>query len=493
MGRMRFTIRFPRVLAPAVQQRAYLASPDGYPWQSKVKLEDGCLEINRDEADSGYFNLPILIDGLGERMLTTSCLMEKAQPYDLCIELIRGTVNRLNQQYLSWKEAGLETPKEFLPDLEKLKSEFATLATSPESTSETVTLKLLADSLNLGDKLASLYVDQVLKLRHERQEKLPLLCGVRLHQPPKKDQLAQVLALSNAATVNVNWRSVEKDEGKFDWTESKTTLEFCRSQKLKTVCGPLLDLRSFALPDWIYLYEDSFEDLTDTVLHFTGDAVKQLAPFVQIWNVAASMNGDLAIELSEERRLKLTLSAIETVRRADPKKPLIVTLSQPWSEYLAWHDWELPAINFADDLLRSGVGLTGIGLEIDIGYSQPGDTPRDLLAMSRMLDQWSLLQVPLVIWLSAPAVMMQPAKNQRKGVPLVGLHGAEPSDLLQAKVARDWYPMLLAKQCVHAIFWNQLTDDTLGGAAAGGLFNSDGQPREVTQVLTEIRKTRLAP
>ena len=74
---------------------------------------------------------------------------------------------------------------------------------------------------------------------------------------------------------------------------------------------------------------------------------------------------------------------------------------------------------------------------------------------------------------------------------IVGLFSGVTSAQQQETV--EWLvPLLLAKQCVQAIVWNQLHDGTAHAFPHGGLFDAQGHPKPALDVLTEVRKTHLA-
>src|SRR5258707_10039546 len=58
---------------------------------------------------------------------------------------------------------------------------------------------------------------------------------------------------------------------------------------------------------------------------------------------------------------------------------------------------------FADTLIRSGLSVAALDLEIVMGVTPRGSYCRDLLELSRLLDFYALLGVPLAVTLGYPA------------------------------------------------------------------------------------------
>ena len=151
-------------------------------------------------------------------------------------------------------------------------------------------------------------------------------------------------------------------------------------------------------------------------------------------------------------------------------------IDQPWVAFMAENECDLSPLHFADALVRAELGLSGIGLEINLGYWPGGSNVCDILEFSRLLDRWSLLGLPLLVMLTLPSScgpdsLRSPAKPQ----PYAATGGATPES------QREWIerllPMLLAKQPVQGIFWNQLSDAGPHDFANGGLFDASGQPK----------------
>ena len=107
MGVIRFQL--PRWEPPleSMLDRTYMSGLDGVPWPCQTEFMDGCLVLSREVAESGNFHTPWHVSGYGELMLSTGSLMERKQPYELSVELARGTTNRLRNQMAAWTTAGL--------------------------------------------------------------------------------------------------------------------------------------------------------------------------------------------------------------------------------------------------------------------------------------------------------------------------------------------------------------------------------------------------
>ena len=65
--------------------------------------------------------------------------------------------------------------------------------------------------------------------------------------------------------------------------------------------------------------------------------------------------------------------------------------------------FQLGPLHLCDYLLRSDLGISSVAIEIAPGYTSPGSHLRDLFEFSRLLDLYSLLNVPLHLHMAVPS------------------------------------------------------------------------------------------
>lgn len=494
MGQMRFHAPQPERVPKEAVHRAYLAGLEGIPWFSHNTWQNGQLILERDITESGALHIPWNVANHGQFVLSTASLMERARPYHLPVELARGTLNRLRNQAANWQGAGLQISPEAEQLIRKAVRSFVRAATQQ---AEPVSAALAAEeALTFGmdaiERLCDDYSCKVLELRHRQAPRFPTLMAANLGSCElTNEQAAPVLAACNAAVTPLVWQAIEFNEGEHDWAAVDAAMEWCRQRQLRIASGPLLHLDPGHLPDWLYLWVDDFENIQSYCLSFIEQAVQRYRGRVSLWHAAAGMNCGNELGLSEEQKLRLTVSALETLRRHDSRTPLIVSFDQPWAEYLAIQNYDLSPMHFADALVRAELGVAGIGLEINLGYYPGGELYRDLLEFSRLIDQWSVsLGLPLVLILTAPSDAIEDVAARKQVDPLlVGAVNA-PTARRQKEFIERLTPFLLAKTSVQGIIWNQLSDDEPHKFAHGGLMRQ-GQPKPALLSLGAIRGAHL--
>lgn len=489
MGQMRFVIPRPeRVVADAADQAA-LAGAEGTPWECRTTLEYDAMIVERETRESGYLYFPWNVPGRGVVMLVSGSLMERPRAYNLPVELARGTINRLRNQSCTWQTAGMTLPPQFNELLGQASEHFAHAATrqdqpveAADRAEEAIRFGLLA-----GDLLSRGYAEQVLTIRRAQQSPLGTLLACRLQAPLAGPQAERFHAAFNTALIVPSWPTIEPQLGKYAWEATDALVDWCRAQEIRVCLGPLVQLDRHALPDWLFL-DEGFDDVQSSILDFLEAVVRRYRGRVQLWHVAARLNQEGAFDSPEEQRLRLVVDAVDRVRALDNRTPMIVSFDQPWGEYIAKKDQELTPLHFADTLVRGELGLAGVGLEINYGYWPGGTLPRDPLEISRQLDRWSQLGVPLMVLVSAPSGGGKDAAALQAAKPLAHLVDPAINPNWQRLLIEWIAPIIVAKQSVQALAWDCWQDDLPHEWPHSGLVDTSGKPKPALDLLASLRR-----
>ncbi|MCA9124196.1 MAG: endo-1,4-beta-xylanase [Planctomycetaceae bacterium] len=475
---------------------AYLAGMEGIPWRSANRWNhpEGsspvAFSLDRSITESGNLNIPWQIPGIGELMLSTASLMETSAPYNLPLELARGVVNRLRNQLADWRMAGLAVPDALASEIRNASQAFVAAITSlPDHASAVAASeKAIRLALQAGEALCLEYTRQALAARHQNAEHLPTLLGCRLGSRPIEGTIVECLTSGfNTAVVPFTWRAIEQNAGKHEWEIFDQQISWCQENGLRVIGGPLLQLDAQHLPDWLYLWEDDFEQVQSYLMQYIGATVSRYRGRVQVWNCAARMNIGGAISLSEEQRLRLMVAAVSELRRNDPQTPIVLSFDQPWAEYLAANDRDLSPLHLADSLVRADLGISGVGIEFNIGYQPAGSAPRELVEYSRQLDRWAVLGLPLIAYISYPSSSDVNTNASRA----VRYSSSERTPEAQSEFANKLIPLILAKSFVQGIIWNETSDAEPHEFANAGIIDATGSPKPLLDSLVALRKQHL--
>ena len=475
MGQVGFLVPLREFLPAEAPKRAFLSALDQLPWQTRVTPTATGLTVERAEHESGYFHILWTTAARGRLVLITGTIVERAEPYNLPVELARGVICRLRNQVGGWEAAGLSPPATVTAQLKLAMKHFVTAATSQDRPADAAAhaQQAIEAAIVGSDLLVDSFAQQAIRMRKGQATKLAILLGGSLGQVlPDKTMGDPFLAAFNAAIVPCTWNQIEPQAGRRNWELVDGQLAWCAANDLRVVGGPLLDLERTALPDWLYLWEGDFTNILSVVTDQVRSVVTRCKGRVHLWNCAARVNTTEALSLSEEEVLRLTVRAVETVRNVDARTPVMVTFDQPWGDYLGQLERDLPPLHFADALVRSDLGLAGLGLELNLGVGAQATLPRDGMELSRQIDRWGALGLPLVILLTIPS----------------DGDGFNPPG--QLAWLQSYLQLFSAKSAVHGILWNQLRDATTPQPNSRGLLNPLGQPKPVLTALAEFRQRK---
>jgi hypothetical protein len=183
---------------------------------------------------------------------------------------------------------------------------------------------------------------------------------------------------------------------------------------------------------------------------------------------------------------------IEAVREGCGRSPVVISFDQPWAEYLAAVDHDLSPLHFADALVRAELGISGIALEMNLGYWPGGSLPRDVLSVSRQVDRWSLLGMPLLVFLSLPSRVEEDPQATADTAVTCRDRGVPAMPAMDQGLAVQIIPLLLAKPAVNAVVWSQWSDQRRHEFPHAGLLDPTGQAKPLLADLATIRRDLLS-
>lgn len=493
MGLMRFIVHDRDRIPPGGLEHVHMCGQDDVPWFGRAYFSGNQLVIERNEDDSGRVFVPWRMGKSSPMLTSTSTLMERERPYVLEVELARGMLNNLRNQLAQWESMGLVVSKDLTDGILASTVEFCRAATLQDDLPAAADWaeRSLAATRTAMAQVTEEYVRQAIALRRAQPRQFASWFGVNLGgHKPKANVARHVINTFNMVSLPFTWRTIEAVEGRRNWSDADAQVEWAHAAGLRISAGPLLELDDRGVPDWTYLWEGDLSSLMGFMLDHVRAVVERYRGKVHLWQVAARMTHGHALGLNEEARLQVAAKAITTLRQLDPTTPLIVTFDQPWAEYLASEQLDLAPFHFADALVRADLGLSGIGLEINLGYHPGGSAHRGPLAISRLVDNWSLLELPLMVSLTLPSS----AANDPNANGKVQVTGGEDGDVTPQS-QREWInqhvPLLLAKNAVQIVLWNQLSDSAPHHYPNSGLFDAADKPKPALEALQKIRQQYL--
>jgi hypothetical protein len=495
MGQLRLIVHDRERIPPGGLEHVHMVGPDDLPWFGRAFFSGNQLVLERNESDSGRLWVPWRINGTGQLLASTSTLMERDRPYLLEVELARGMVNSLRNQAAQWEMMGLVIPPDIRDSILEGTRQFARASTMQDKgpTSADWAEKALATTAQAMDRLAGEYAAQALEVRRGQQRQTTPWFGIHLGEGvPSAAAARQLSSAFNMVSIPTTWRKIQALEGRHDWEVIDAQIQWAHQAGFRVCAGPLLELDDRGVPDWTYLWEGDFNSLLSFMLEHVRSVVHRYRGRVNLWQVAARVTHGHALGLNEEARLQVAAKAINTVRQLDPATPVLITFDQPWAEFLAYEHLDLAPLHFADALTRADLGLSGIGLEINVGYAPGGSIDRGPLALSRLIDTWSLLELPLLVAVNVPSSAADDPQVHGKARVFTAAD-VDVTPESQCQWVEQNLPLLLAKNAVQVILWNQFSDAEPHHFPHGSLFDAENKPKPALDALRQIRQKYFVP
>lgn len=465
------------------------------PFPTDACIDNQCLTLQRcvNETGSMQVQVPWQIDGFGQLMVSSATLMERPAPYHLGVELARGKLNQVRTHASEWTMGGLLMPDTLADEIRTATRAFghAVMCQSDDGATP-LAQEALRLAFEAGHQLARTYTKRVFDLRHERQRVFEAALGCRLQQSePTEEQTAQFKKAFNAVSLPFHWSDVEPHHRQFCWDTADRLTTWAHSQGLKIIGGPLIDFAGRNLPDWLWENATDLTSLSNYLADYVETVVRRYQSRVKTWQITSGSNCAGILARHDAELIWLTLRLADAVRRVNPQLEVIVGIAQPWGDYLAEQERSKTPFIFADDLLRTGVRLAGLDLELLMGISPRGSYCRDLLDTSRLLDLYALLGVPIQATLGYPSASSAcecACPDQR--VNLGNWRGGY-TESTQADWASVFAAMALCKPFVRTVQWAHWSDAQPHQFPHCGVINSQGRPKPALQELAQLRSEHL--
>jgi hypothetical protein len=496
MGVMKFRLPSDDLVQRVPEYRkAYITGLDRTPARVGVELRNGLMTCLRETTESGRLFVPWPIDGYGTPIVGTATLAERPTPYVLAVELARGKLNDVRNQLADWTQMGLRSTPELARALEEAQHEFVRAATSADqsATSFAAAQSSLRFAALAGDLLMEAYTSQVLQSRLVGTSRLPTHLGCVLsydpHQVPPALEWPRTF---NACQLGVSWRQMAPTEGQYRWDLFDAQAAWCRRNKMAIEAGPLIEFRKEALPDWLWLWEGDFETISGLAADFVRQIVSRYRGKIPLWHVVHRAASGEMLGLTEDEQVRIAARVIQIARQSDPSAQLTIGVDRPWAEWMGSSHFQLGPLHLCDYLLRAELGISGVAIEIAPGYSQPGSHLRDLFELSKLLDLYSLLNVPLYLWMVLPSGDGADP-NSDSGIRVETTQWPSALDpASQAEWGEKWIAMAVAKPFVRTVSWLHASDALPHIFPHGGLVGADQAAKPLVGWLRSLRAETLA-
>lgn len=463
----------------------HVVGVDRMPWPSHSDLHGNILTIRRDGREGCSVRLPRNVAGFGEVVLRTACLMQRDEPYRVDVELCRGRMTQIRNQLAAWESEGwsigMEQENRLRQTLHLLQK--AVMAADPEE-SQRWASECLKESLWLGEEIALLRARDTLRVTtsngHARRADIG--CGVG-EEIVDEREIRQLAESFDHLVIPVHWRRVETQKGEYQWDRLERQIEAARQAKVSFSVGPIVDFRPGGLPDWLCRWQNDPKCLATLMIDFVESCVGRFKDRVPEWETTAGSNTADIARLSEDQLLWLTRRLVEATQDIDPYAKDSLSIGQPWGEYLANGRRCYSPFTFVDALLRSDLTVSGLNLEIAMGFPRGGSYCRDLLEFSEILDLYAKLEIPLRVLLSFPS-----GESAEQEAASAGQWHGSPTPETQADWLENFMSVALSKPRVERVTWGNYRDSDTDGWPLGGVVAASGEPKPSLERLRTVQR-----
>lgn len=310
--------------------------------------------------------------------------------------------------------------------------------------------------------------------------------------PSSFSEHAQRVAGSSLDFVQMpmRWVELEPTEGKYFFRNTDKWIEWAvRHVRIPVVAGPVIDFRPTCVPEWLYIWENDYDTLRELIYEHIKSIVTRYRRTIGRWTVISGVHVNDNFHFSFDQMMDLTRIAVMLVRKLHPTAKILVEVTQPWGEYYTENRRSLPPILYAEMISQAGVMVDGFGLRVQMGNPAPGQSTRDLMAFSAMLDRYAALEKPLSITaVGSPSGTAEAAAAPELADRRPGFWRDPWDPAVQADWATAAMSIALAKPYVQSVCWHELYDlPQPAEMPRGGLIGVDGTPKPAAERIADVR------
>lgn len=509
MLRFRYYDEF-NAAGPGPKPLAYLIGKDQVTVPARIALNEGELTVEPPTDEAAALAIQFDADRAGLLTLQTCLLPNREAPYLLSLELARHRIMLILNAIEDWGLADMDPESEPMQDFAEARRLFTSaLVASPpgvgEYTAEQARLakQALVQAIEASEELTLYHAKQQLTRRYEAANAsdlsldseastvpLPAKIGCTVHNDQFAEPLQRILRSSfDFLCCPMYWDEMEAEEGQYRFSPTDRWIEWAvRTAKLPVVGGPLIDLASNTVPQWLHIWENDYKTLREFAYEHVKHVVTRYRKTVSRWIVTSGVNVNSEFSLTLDQMIDLTRLCVLLVRKLHPKAEIVVEVSQPFGEHGTHIERSVSPMLFLDVIKEAGVSLDGYALRLQFGDTAPGRTTRDLMQIARVIDELAYLDKPIHIT-SFGAPSAQTARASDPTAPGInpGRWRAPWCPRIQVEWMTRAFTVVLSKPQVHSVCWQCLYDTPAGKSMRyGGLISADGKAKPSLKRMSEI-------
>ena len=496
-----------RQAPPLPLETVHLFGQDEIPVRGEFQYENGeLLGIRHNDSAVGLATL-WEVKGFGKLSLQTTRLPVRDQFYNLNVEIARSRLLRISQKREEWGLTDLTMTAQEHELIDKAMDQFIEALChldDPAKASQYADASLLY-SMQMGESLAmshaKLFLERRILTSGFRKENFG--CIFDPSRIRDKQYLKLIKDHFQFVTVPLTWHTVQPKEQEWHFEQLDECLRWLSRNRIVVKMGPLLSCDPETIPDWVFIWENDFEQVRELAYEYITAVVSRFEGKVQAWDVVSGFNANNCFRFGFEQMIEMTRSATLAAKRASKQAVVLVELTQLWGEYYSSNPRTIPPLLYADAVCQGGIPFDGFSLKMPFGGGPEGMRARDLLELSVLLDRFAGFGKSVHLsGVGAPSRPSDPGtgnKNNGGSPGEMGYWHEEWSDGIQAQWLNHFYEIALSKPFVESVTWGDLTDrgeavgqkPPPGEAPWSGLLHADYKPKPAFEAYLKLKKSCL--
>jgi len=465
----------------------YLFGTDGIAIRgAEITFKNGVIECKKPNVETMGLALLWPVDGFGKVLLPTACLPERAQPYNLNVEIARAKLMQIINKREDWSffnhledlsESSKEAQDLFIQAIQNISNGSLSSKLADES---------LEKAMVFSEKLAVKQAESLFDARGKSHGfgRGCLGCRIDPMQIDKAEYVERLLELFGFVTIPINWAKIESHKGSYNFSTVDACIKTLGAKKLAVCLGPLLCFSKEYLPHWLLHSEAGFEKICETAYQFASNVAGRYSGIVHAWCVISGLNAFNHFGFNFEEVLEITSAANLAAKTASDRALKIIEISNPWGEYYATTANSIPPLVYMDMIAHSGINFDAFGLQMHFGKNQTGMHVRDMMHISAILDYLGVIGKPL--YMTDVEVPSQSSGSDE--LEAAGVWHEEWNQSRQGQWIEQFYKIALSKGFVDTVIYSNLADRQDSTIAYSGLLTEQLEPKKSFRTLKKLHK-----
>lgn len=463
--------------------------------RGEVRRTGDGLIGRRSGSDATALAVPVEVQGMGRLMLQTALLPPQDEPYDLAVELARYQVKSYLARSEEWQmfegRRITETPRaiEARQTWERARRRFTeSLVEQDRGAATRLAMAAISTAIQANERLATANAEIMLQHRFGARAASRSTLGTRIWPGRDGEALRSFIGEHfDLVSLPIRWREIEVEEGRYVWGPLDRWMEWASSVGKPVIAGPLADFSAAAVPDWLYVWQNDFEQSLELLYGFMEQVVARYAGRVAMWNLASGINVNDNFVFTSQQMITVIRNARLLVKQYRPKARAMIEIRHPFGEYVARNRDSVAPLPFVTHLRQEGVQLDAVGVQLLQGDGPGGGHARDLLQISALLDHLHFLDAPILVSsLGVPSA-------QDGSSPANGWWHEPWSPTTQERWTSRIFAVALSKPQVETILWTDIFDHPGAELLHGGLLDPSGRPKPALRSLVGMRRRLRRP